>query len=469
MKHKRARLQHGPTYNIVLLTTTGDIMRATLRTFFLLLIGLAFTPAAAQEVFLGLDEIPPEQYAAIPELEPPFSGASLPDKVDLSSQFPTPGYQNPQQSCVGWAVAYALKSYQEAKENGWPLTDGSGSIIPSRVFSPSFVYNQVNGGMDTGSNFIAAFNILLNQGAAPLSAMPYVGHDYLSQPSNAARASAEPFKIASWSTVVPSDTLNVKAQLNRGFPIVIGAVVDHNYVNQGPGVWTHYTSPPAGRHAMVVVGYDDAKQAFKVINSWGTGWGDEGYGWIGYDHFARVVEYAFVVVDAKTNGAPDTPVEPTQPTQPNTQPWLPPASPFAASQVAITNIQHNIGQPGLGVGMIVQGQVWLPPQAVGTVQLVVQISFGNGAPVRSRAPQFAMPDGQAATGTQNVLANGMPQVLPWTVFLPYCVMDLPSNGACVPYPLAPYPAVSNLSARTILYANGLSVAEAMPFAFTVAL
>ena len=37
-----------------------------------------------------------------------------------------------------------------------------------------------------------------------------------------------------------------------------------------------------GGHAIVAVGYDDQTQRFKFRNSWGTGWGDQGYGYVPY-------------------------------------------------------------------------------------------------------------------------------------------------------------------------------------------
>ena len=36
-------------------------------------------------------------------------------------------------------------------------------------------------------------------------------------------------------------------------------------------------------HELVVIGYDDEKQSWLCLNSWGTNWGNKGTGWIEYD------------------------------------------------------------------------------------------------------------------------------------------------------------------------------------------
>ncbi len=64
----------------------------------------------------GLILTPADKLRGIPLASTPFSGTELPPAVDLSSQLPPPGNQGTQQSCVGWAVAYGLKSYQEQGE-----------------------------------------------------------------------------------------------------------------------------------------------------------------------------------------------------------------------------------------------------------------------------------------------------------------------------------------------------------------
>jgi len=35
-------------------------------------------------------------------------------------------------------------------------------------------------------------------------------------------------------------------------------------------------------HGIVIVGWDDTKSAWRIKNSWGTGWGDQGFAWVDY-------------------------------------------------------------------------------------------------------------------------------------------------------------------------------------------
>ena len=63
----------------------------------------------------------------------------------------------------------------------------------------------------------------------------------------------------------------------------------------------------AGGHAMEIIGYDDdhpnldgSKGAFEVRNSWDSGWGDKGYGWLPYGYlFNGLLKDAWTVQDAE--------------------------------------------------------------------------------------------------------------------------------------------------------------------------
>ena len=66
---------------------------------------------------------------------------------------------------------------------------------------------------------------------------------------------------------------------------------------------------PVGRggHAMLLVGYNRAKRYFIVKNSWGKGWGHDGYGYLHYDLVRSCFKYGFVV-DQVTPAAPPNPL-----------------------------------------------------------------------------------------------------------------------------------------------------------------
>ena len=46
---------------------------------------------------------------------------------------------------------------------------------------------------------------------------------------------------------------------------------------------------------MTIVGYDERRQAFRLINSWGKGWGDHGYAWVSYDLLGTRIKAANVL------------------------------------------------------------------------------------------------------------------------------------------------------------------------------
>ncbi len=87
-----------------------------------------------------------------------------------------------------------------------------------------------------------------------------------------------------------------KALLAAGYPVIFGmGVPDHLMMQVGaqtgymPAPENGKWEDPSGGHAMLIVGFDDAKRAWIVRNSWGTKWGVQGHVFIDYDvldHYA---------------------------------------------------------------------------------------------------------------------------------------------------------------------------------------
>jgi len=264
----------------------------------------------------GAEDIAPEVYAGFKMsdynsnlLGAPHDDATRPDSIDLSANFPLPGDQGKQNSCVGWAVAYALKSFQEKVENNWELNDSS------HLFSPAFIYNQINNGENRPTSYNKALDLAVNTGVATLDLMPYNSADYQSQPSPAAMAEAADFKAKSWAKINDSSQI-ISALVNRQ-PVLCGIRIYPSFNKlKGPNsVYNTKDGPLLGGHAVTIVGYDDNQfgGAYKIINSYGQNFGDNGYFWLPYDFAGDGILTQAYILEDKEN-TPDTVPAPVTPT-----------------------------------------------------------------------------------------------------------------------------------------------------------
>ena len=122
-----------------------------------------------------------------------YDQLGAPPSVDLSAStaFPPIGNQGGVGLCVAWSMGYYVKTFQEALEHGWNLSTvkslGSYPTYPdsqlNHIMSPSWIYNQINGGIDGGSTYLDAADLIFNLGAASWNTVPYSGTDYTSWPS----------------------------------------------------------------------------------------------------------------------------------------------------------------------------------------------------------------------------------------------------------------------------------------------
>jgi C1A family cysteine protease len=207
---------------------------------------------------------------------------SLPSSIDLSNNFPAVQDQGSLGSCATFAATYD-KTYEENMKRHW------GVSTINHFFSPAFIYSQVH--LDSspdggGSNFSDVFNLLDSQGDTTLNDMPYNGnpYGYLTTPTFFQKFNAFWFRATSWSQLQSGNYNQIRQELANGMPVVIGIPVYPDFDELSPSnpIYDNTTGTNRGSHALCVVGYDDSKQAVKIINSWGTGWGVNGYGWISY-------------------------------------------------------------------------------------------------------------------------------------------------------------------------------------------
>lgn len=254
----------------------------------------------------------------------PFQ-AYLPEEADLSAKFPVPGNQGHQSSCTAWATGYAVRSYHEGKRRNW------GFSSPSQIISPAYIYNRLvgfRGACDAGTSISDALKLLKTDGAPTLSTYPYQEND-CSRPANPEQVqSGSEFRISGWSAVDSRRLDDVKGQIAGGQPVMFGMEVSERFENlTGGEIYDDTSSPRTGGHAMVLVGYSERRQAFKIMNSWGTQWGDGGFGWISYRALKQLSDVMFVMeVPDSLPPSPPTP-EPRPAPRPAPPPVVTPPAP----------------------------------------------------------------------------------------------------------------------------------------------
>ena len=262
------------------------------------LTGLALPAAADQDPApksTGLILMDEDEYDALPERDPLMRGR-LPQFVDLSSFFPPPGHQGAQGSCVGWAVGYALKTYQEALEFNISQPQAWDH------FSPAFVFNSIKQGNDctAGSRISDALEFVANTGAVRMDDFPYEEAQCL-PPSEDMSSIARDYAIKSYRRLQKEGMLfAIREALSNEKPVVIAMRVFPSFEAWQGG--DNYRHDPdlefqVDYHAVTVVGYDDERRALKIINSWGTDWGDDGFFWMDYRAARQLIAEAYVTTD----------------------------------------------------------------------------------------------------------------------------------------------------------------------------
>lgn len=208
-------------------------------------------------------------YAAPPEML-----GTLPASVDLRPQCPPVYDQGQLGSCTANAIAGAIE-FDRLKQK---MPD----FMPSRLF---IYYNErdmegtVNS--DSGAQIRDGIKSVSQQGVCPESDWPYEITKFTEKPPQTAYQEALLDRAVSYLSLV--QVLNqMKGCLASGYPFVFGFTVYESFESPEVARTGHAPMPGAaeqqiGGHAVTAVGYDDANQWFLVRNSWGNGWGMQGY------------------------------------------------------------------------------------------------------------------------------------------------------------------------------------------------
>ena len=268
--------------------------------------------------------------ARVPGSNVATAAENLPSEVDNSQTkyFPPIINQGTVESCASWALTY----YQASTEFN-RLNDLDGSL-PENQLSPMWTYNFTNGGKNAGTYFTDVARILKEIGGVDMAKIPVDTSTGEMQIGNI-NADKEIFKLASKKrisgynrisngdanrfdnstpiTSPKSEALNEsKAALNEwhilsasspGNKWIYNTIEANDQVPAnsefvGQQIVSRCDKPGYAGHRIAIVGYNDdiwvdinengnvdegEKGAFKIANSRGIEYGNDGYMWMSYD------------------------------------------------------------------------------------------------------------------------------------------------------------------------------------------
>lgn len=164
----------------------------------------------------------------------------------------------------------------------------------------------------------AVFDVVQSSGIALESDMPYTATN------GYCKSTSKPYKIDSWGYIAGQYGMptvdQIKTAIYKYGPVFACVAADYYFQAYTGGVFNRNTSSEIN-HAIVIVGWDDSKSAWIIKNSWGTGWGENGYAYIGYNCNKIGYGAAYAVYGGSTPTPQPTPQpNPTPQPQPNPTP-----------------------------------------------------------------------------------------------------------------------------------------------------
>ena len=228
--------------------------------------------------------------------------ASLPVKIDLRAWCAPIEDQGALGSCTANAGVGMIEFYEKKAYGVW--------LDASRLFLYKATRNLLGWTGDTGAYLRTTMGAMALFGVPPEKYWPYKIASFDAEPTAFLYAFAQSFQALNYYRLdpvgtTPTNLLNqIKTNLAGNLPSMFGFTV-YDSISQANGTgkgkipFPCPTDKVAGGHAIMAIGYDDTLAikntnggktttgALLIRNSWGTSWGEVGYGWLPYEYVLK--------------------------------------------------------------------------------------------------------------------------------------------------------------------------------------
>jgi C1A family cysteine protease len=174
----------------------------------------------------------------------------------------------------------------------------SGAASADVSYSEQVLISCGGVGSCDGGTLDASF--LQTTGLPPTSYYPYTGTNGSCSSAGAGWQNAT-YKIGDWGSVT-QDVSSIKAALAKYGPLPTAFMVYAGFMNYKSGVYSYVKGKKLGGHAVLLVGYNDDEQYFIVKNSWGKGWGEDGFFRISYSEMTGKSQFAMSTIAYQAGG-----------------------------------------------------------------------------------------------------------------------------------------------------------------------
>jgi len=204
----------------------------------------------------------------------------LPSRVDLRTTGFMPSVYD--QGYLGSCTANGVAGAYEYEQRRQGLTD----YMPSRLFiyyEERRIINTLNS--DSGAFIRDGLKVVNKLGAPHENLWAYDINGFTVQPPAEAYEDGLAHQTIAYASVDNRIQVPVKQALAQGLPVVMGFTVYPWFESPSAGVCTPVPNQQVlGGHCVCIVGYERMIGSHKiwaiVRNSWGPGWGDQGYCYI---------------------------------------------------------------------------------------------------------------------------------------------------------------------------------------------